>query len=37
MWQGGNNLEELCQVLARLFKLIGDLFPEMSNSCDTLK
>ena len=37
MLQGGSNLEKFPKVLAKLLKLIGNLFPEMSNSCDMLK
>lgn len=35
--QGGSNLEKFPKVLAKLLELIGNLFPEMSNSCDMLK
>lgn len=35
--QGGNNLENFPKVLARLLKLIGNLFPEMSDNSDTSK
>lgn len=37
MLQGGSNLEKFPKVLAKLLELIGNLFPEMSNSCDMLK
>lgn len=35
--QGGNNLEIFPKILAKLVKLIGNPFPEMSNNCDMLK
>ena len=35
--QGGNNLEKFPKVLARLLKLIGNAFPEISNNSDTSK
>lgn len=37
MLEGGNNLEIFPTVLANVLKLIGNLFPEMSDNCDIVK
>lgn len=37
MWQGGNNLEKFPKILAKLLKVIANLYPEMSDNCDMSK